>query len=344
MHIVTIDGMKDLVRHIAVRHDHPLMIWGGFGIGKSEGVAQIARDLDAVLCDVRLSQYDSVDLRGVPLADRETQSTRWLQPEALPFVGNDLFPDDKIIVLFLDEMTSATISVQAAAYQLVNDRKVGEHMLKPNVRIVAASNRDGDRGVVNRQPLPLANRFVHCEMVPDVTAWIKHALDVGLPPIAAGFYQFRKDLLFTYDPSKPNPDKAIATPRTSEKAWRYYADPDLPIATKRAAMAGAVGQGVATEIWAFVDVWQDVIKLLPQILKNPQDAPIPKEPAMMWALATYLAGEMTAKTVKAINAYGARLEQDHYVLMWTLAVRRDKALYATKEFIEYSKSAVTLFS
>ena len=42
----------------------PLMLWGAPGIGKSNVVEQIAHDLGATLIDIRLSQYDSVDLNA----------------------------------------------------------------------------------------------------------------------------------------------------------------------------------------------------------------------------------------------------------------------------------------
>ena len=68
------------------------------------------------------------------------------------------------ITLFLDEMNSAAPSVQAAAYQLILNRKVGQYKLPDNVSVVAAGNREADKGVTYRMPAPLANRFIHLEL------------------------------------------------------------------------------------------------------------------------------------------------------------------------------------
>ena len=108
----------------------PLFLWGSPGVGKSSIVHQYAKTIDAVMVDVRLSQFDPVDLRGLPSPSGD--STRWLAPAVLPFVGNPHFPTDKPIILFLDELAQASPAVQAAAFQLVLDKRVGEHQLLPN--------------------------------------------------------------------------------------------------------------------------------------------------------------------------------------------------------------------
>ena len=220
-------------------------------------------------------------------------------------------------------------------YQIVNERRIGEHLLKPNVRIVAMGNREGDRGVVSKQPLPLSNRFTHVEVVADVDAWIVFAEREGIPEAAIGFYTFRRDLLNTFDPLKP--DKAFATPRSSEKAWRYYADADLPLVVKRAAIEGAVGTGVASEMWAFIDIWQDVVKLLPRIQSEPNAVPVPEKLSMQYALSTHLAGVLTDKAnlgrvkERATNivAFVERLKPDFQVLFWSSCVRRAPAAVNT---------------
>jgi MoxR-like ATPase len=61
-------------------------------------------------------------------------------------------------------MNSAAPAVQAAAYQLILNRRVGKYQLPENVVMVAAGNRESDKGVTYRMPTPLANRFIHLEM------------------------------------------------------------------------------------------------------------------------------------------------------------------------------------
>lgn len=55
--------------------------------------------------------------------------------------------DDIVNILFLDEISAAPQSVQAAAYQITLDRVVGEHKLPDNCIVIAAGNRVTDKSV-----------------------------------------------------------------------------------------------------------------------------------------------------------------------------------------------------
>ena len=340
MQTITINELKSFVSHIAIRMNEPVMVWGPPGCGKSEGIQQSAAENNAMLVDIRLSQYDSVDLRGNPVANHERERTVWYAPETLPFVGNAKFPDDQIILLFFDELNSATPAVAAVAYQLINDRRVGEHKLKSNVRIVAAGNRDGDKGVTNRMPLPLANRFTHVEVAPDVDSVCQHFQSKGLPQVLTAFLQFRKPLLTTFDPAKP--DKAFATSRTWEKFANYYMDDAMPERIKRAACDGAVGAGPSTEFFGFVDVWHSVIPI-DRIIADPLGTPLPDVGSMEYAVAVNISGSLTTKNVKPLHAYLSRMRDEFVILAWQLATKRDESLFGTDEFMDIATQYRAIF-
>lgn len=337
MHTISIPDAKSLIQHVAIEQNEPVMVWGQPGIGKSEMMAQLAEANDAVLVDIRLSQYDSVDLRGIP--NVQNSMTTWNPPATLPLVGNPNFPDDKLILLFFDEINAAMQGTAAVAYQIINDKCVGEFPLKSNVRIIAAGNRESDKGVTNRMPTPLANRFTHIEIGIDVDAWCEWAQANGLPPVAIAFYQFRKQLLSTFDPSKPN--KAFSTPRTAEKAWRYFAS-EMPRHIKQAAMAGAIGTGESAEAWGFVDIWQKMIPMN-RIEADPSGTPVPEEAGMKYAVAVAISGTMNDKNVGAFYTYLKRMSPEFTVLAWQLAIKRDEKLFMTKEFMDFSTTYRAVF-
>ena len=114
------------------------------------------------------------------------------------------------IVLFLDEMNQAPQSVQAAAYQLILNRRLGTYTLPDNVLIVAAGNRESDRGVAYRMPSPLANRFVHLEMGVDFDDWQVWALENKIHSDVVGYLTSNKMDLFNFDPKTAS--RAFATP------------------------------------------------------------------------------------------------------------------------------------
>ena len=133
-------------------HHTPVMLWGPPGVGKSQMVAQVAERHNVPLIDIRLSQMEPSDLRGIPF--RAEEHVEWAVPAMLP----DAKRHGESGILFLDEITSAPPSVSAAAYQLILDRKLGEYEVPDGWAIIAAGNRQGDRGVTYSMPAPLANR------------------------------------------------------------------------------------------------------------------------------------------------------------------------------------------
>lgn len=340
MQTLSINHAKALVQHVCFELHEPVMLWGAPGVGKSALAAQLADENSAQLVDIRLSQYDSVDLRGIPVADPASSLTVWHAPATLPFVGNSAFSDTNPVLLFLDEINAASPAVAAVAYQLINDRGVGEHKLKDNVVVLAAGNREGDRGVVNRMPLPLANRFTHVEVDCDVDSWCVWAQSQGLPAEGLAFLQFRKPLISTFDPSKPT--KAFATPRTWAKALKYFAS-NMPAHIKQAAMSGAVGEGNAAEFWGFVDVWKSIAGIVPKVLAAPKTAPLMEEPSMQYAVTIALSGEMSVQTVGAIHLYLQRMSPEFLVLAWQLAIKRDVKLIQAPEFLDLSKKYRAVF-
>lgn len=146
---VTPNKAKNALRH-AMLKKRPVFLWGPPGIGKSDVVQQIADGLDAKMIDVRLSLWEPTDIKGIPYFDSNIGKMVWGEPSELP--DQALADQYENIVLFLDEMNSAAPSVQAAAYQLILNRKVGEYTLPDNVMIVAAGNREADKGVTSRMP------------------------------------------------------------------------------------------------------------------------------------------------------------------------------------------------
>lgn len=335
---LTIAKTQKLVQSVAIDLKEPMMIWGQPGGGKSEAIQQLAEDNNAELVDIRLSQYDSVDLRGIPVP--QNGLTVWNAPATLPFVGSSAFPDDRMIILFLDEINSAAPSVSAVAYQLINDRAVGEHKLKPNVRVIAAGNREGDRGVTNRMPTPLANRFTHVEVEVEAESWIDWAMDNGVHPMFAAFFNFRPQLITTFDPAKP--DKAFATPRTWYKANKYYTS-SMPDDLKRAGIIGAVGNGPGEEFMGFTKIWADMPDLK-KIIKNPEKAALPEGVGMCYAVAVGLSGMMTLENAEDVHTYLDRMQPEYVVCAWSLACKRDKTLVTSDTFVfKYAKNYIDLF-
>ena len=173
----------------------PAFIWGPPGIGKSSIVKEIAQKSGLEFIDLRLSLLDPTDLKGIPFFDANSKKGVWASPSFLP--------DDKDSkgILFLDEINSAPPAVQASAYQLVLDRRVGEYELPKGWSIIAAGNRENDRGVVYRMPPPLANRFIHLDMEVDISEWKRWAYINSVEDILIAYLSYSPQSLFRFDPN-----------------------------------------------------------------------------------------------------------------------------------------------
>jgi MoxR-like ATPase len=242
---ITPKNIKNSINH-AIKKKRPVFLWGAPGIGKSDIVRQITNSYEnSLLIDIRLSLWEPTDIKGIPYFDSNQNKMVWAPPAELP--DEELASQYDTIILLLDEMNSAAPAVQAAAYQLILNRRVGTYVLPDNVQMIAAGNRDVDKGVTYRMPAPLANRFVHLEMVADFDDWFDWAIDNRIHNDVVGYLQFSKKSLYDFDPKSPS--RSFATPRS----WSFVSeilDDDLDENTTTDLVSGAVGEGEAVKFMA----------------------------------------------------------------------------------------------
>jgi len=269
----------ELYTHIdtLITTDTPLFIHGSPGIGKSYIVADVAEKNGLELVDVRLSQMDPVDLRGVPSIKEE--QTVWMPPV--------FFPKEKDSkgILFLDELNSAPPSVQAAIYQLVLNRKMGEYELPSGWRIICAGNRVSDRGVVFRLPTPLANRMVHLHVEAYFEDFKLFAIKEQMHPFIIGFLGFRPDLLATEPVVEDDANPAFATPRSYHMLSNILKTGN-DIARLASIIYGTIGYSAGIEFVSYVKVYEE----LPDVaaIYEGHYPEIKSEPALLYALVSAL--------------------------------------------------------
>jgi AAA domain (dynein-related subfamily) len=281
-------------------HHTPVMLWGPPGVGKSDMVAQVGVKHKIKVIDIRLSQMEPTDLRGIPF--REDNMVEWAIPAMLP----DKKRHGKRGILFLDEITSAAPTVSAAAYQLILDRRLGEYEVPQGWAIFAAGNRQGDRGVTYSMPAPLANRFSHIEVETHLDDWAAWAYAHDIDDRIIAFLRFRPELLFDFDPAH-NP-AAFPSPRTWEFAHRalqkFGSNPLLLLGSLQACIGPAAG----IELKAFIDNLDN----LPDIdaIITGDDVSVPTETDLQYAVASALVGRAIRAKDKdnATKVYGHILE------------------------------------
>ncbi len=313
---------------LLVEARQPAIVFGPPGAAKSQIAQQVAAATNRQYVDVRALLLDPVDLRGIPWRDTDGR-TRWAPPAFLP-------PSDDTgrWLINIEELPSAVPMVQAALYQLVLDRKVGEYELPEGASLIACGNRETDRGVVHRMPTPLASRFIHLDIRVDADDWLNWGAANGIAAEVLYFVTYRPDLLHQFDPQSK--ERAYACPRT----WEFTSNivkhrNGLDPAVERALFRGTVGEAAAVEFSAFLNVWRE----LPHpraVLNDPSNADIPENASALMALCGSLYRLATDVTMDAIVTFAERLRREVGESLVGACVRRDPALQRSPAFIRWA--------
>lgn len=313
----------------------PTMIWGPPGVGKSDVVRGVVALLNEKIkvkknhyrfVDIRLSNCDPTDLKGFPMPDAADKTMMFFPMKSLP--------TDGFGVLFLDEINAAPPAVQAGAYQLVLDRKIGDYELPPGWTVLAAGNRSTDRSVVHAMPAALCNRFVHLDYTVDHEDWNNWAIRNNISETTRGYIRMQPGDI-NVEKIEPGA-RAFHTPRT----WAF-ADQVINSKLRSEVMLpilqGTIGEGMATKLIGFARDRKNMPDL-DKIPLDPDGVAVPDSPSTRYAVLAGLETRTTPKTFPNILKYVSRMSKDFEVVYVTAADRRDPEISETKTFTDWIRA------
>lgn len=257
----------------------PLMVYGGFGIGKSmiprQVFAKIAKQKGKefvlwedttndqknemienpekyfVFCDQRIGQMDATDLRGIPnMMDTDKLQT-------IPYAWVVYFTQEKADgVIFFDEINLAPPTVAGSAYQIINDRTISDRKLSDDVFCMGAGNRPEDKAHIFDMPMPLHDRFAEVEIGVNSEKWCEWASqNSNINPHLISFINWKPNRLYHADVKKG--DKP-STPRAIERASKLLGDRDITDDLAFEIVAISAGEAFATEFQAYVKYYSQL--------------------------------------------------------------------------------------
>lgn len=372
-----------------------MFLWGAPGISKSKTAQAVATAEGMAFIDLRLSQMDPTDLRGIPYPTKVggVEGVRWSTPYVMPrdldvsmtveidgeetiHFGNPIgsngihyVTDPKVSVraigdgeaeiveqspdrvhvrflqggkpatgrvrvtvtgkargiLGLEEFNSAPPSVQAAAYQLVLDRRLGEYIVPDGVFIMGMGNRDTDRGVTYKMPTPIMNRFVHVEMKVDFDDWQRWALLNRIHPDVVGYLNAFHQQIFQFDPNSAA--RGFPTPRS----WEYVSDiltanEDLPEMVMIGLITGAIGDEFGIQFVEFRRIAADLPDARDVLSGKLKKLPKKVEVSLAYALTTTLCYQLKEQSDEIRRTKGQN---------WMKSPERDEWLKKADNFLEF---------
>jgi hypothetical protein len=240
-------------------------------------------------------------------------------------------PGENVVnILFLDEISAAPQSVQAAAYQITLDRVVGEHKLPDNCIVIAAGNRTTDKSVAFKMPKALANRLLHMEVEGSFSSWKQWAIQSGIHPKVLGFLSFRQNYLMKFDAATE--ELAFATPRSWEMVSNILNYVCEDVDKMLQLISGVVGLGVAIEFRTWTRVYDDLPDL--QEIFDGKNPTLPTGTDAMYALTAAMTAYARAHKdelhrISHSIAYADRMPPDFSSMLMRdyMAIEKD---YRTK--------------
>lgn len=307
------------------RNGRRVLIKGKPGIGKSDIVAQAAKEIGAELLISHPAISDPTDYKGMPALVGNGKA------EFVPFGDlNALIEAKSLTVAFLDDIGQAAPAVQAALMQLVLARRVNGHRISDHVVFCGATNDTSHMASVSGMIEPLKSRWdtiVELEVnLQDFSEWW---IDNALPPEPLAYVRNAPQDLSDFKPTRELRNSPSPRGWTSIGQWHRDGIVDLEV------FSGAIGEGAATKYWGFLDM-ANQLPSLDQILLDPQGTPVPTSTGALFFIASGLARKATSSNFNRITQYASRMPKEFDVVCVRDSFRLDKSISNCPAFVDWS--------
>ena len=297
---------------------------GDPGLGKTTVPKQVADELGIEFASVIVASYDAGELGGMPYLNTEEDAKKYsrARPDWLPSEGKGL--------LLLDELSQAPLANLNIVAQLVNEHRIGEHLLGEGWTIVVANNKLSNKAGTVALPTQLKDRLLPLEIEANIDDSIQYLNEVNASPEIVSFLRVFPQRLAQFDPRQ----EACPSPRSWMRV-NTLLNMGLSNTALNYCVAGTVGSGAANDFRTHLDLHEKMVDPS-ECIKDPANAPLPEDVNVSYILCAALASRATETNIGKILKYSNRLtHQDQVAFLVKDALMRtgakDSPLLKTKE-------------
>ncbi|MGV7931310.1 MAG: hypothetical protein AB2L13_20800 [Spirochaetota bacterium] len=205
VNVTELEDILDRYLDSGDRVNYALKIVGHPGVGKSAIVRQAAERKNRLFIDTRLAFKENVDLGGYPVPDAAEGRMIYYRPRFIPPAEVPEGRDG--IVWFLDESNRAHPTVIQTLFQIITDRRCGEHDLPPETCIILAGNLgdEDNTTITDFDDSALDGRLVIVQLKPTAADWIRWAAREGVHPSVIRYITIYPEKLWDERNINPNP-------------------------------------------------------------------------------------------------------------------------------------------
>lgn len=337
-----------------------LMCYGTFGIGKSFVVRDSAVDLAKenereliewakitsekkqevynnpekyfVLIDIRLSEYGSEDLKGIPKLD-DTEHLSW----KISLWQLLLQKENSKGILFLDEFNLANPMVLSSSYKILNDRIIGEGKINDGWGIIGAGNLSSDRALTFDLPLPLRDRCCECELInSDIENFTTYMVKKGFRKEIIAFINAHSSVM--RDVTSGDSKVKNTTTRGWERVNHLINDKNSIDRAFELLCQTAIGEGIASDFIAFCKIQEkmkveDYIKEPKRILEINGDEALSLKYFLITCVADQYKDEKLdfKKIMEISKVFDSENKAEYVTLLWQICINYNETKFV-KDF------------
>ena len=214
--MLTVNEMKATIKVFSnLKNPSTLMFFGDPGIGKTFGIVDVAKELDAVYIPLSLGRLEPYDIKGIP--DVSGEYTDWKMPKFWQTVI-DAGKQGKRVIVHCDEATLAPEDVQGAMLDVIWQKIIDDVQLPLTTQFIFTGNMGGDDGTFAKafsSALTGGRGFIYGIKPPDFAEWIDYQKPVEF---IASFIKAYEHKVFYVGPRKDSPFE----PWTNPRSWSQF--------------------------------------------------------------------------------------------------------------------------